>query len=164
MDQWLVLRTHPNCEKMAIRHIRNQGFTPYQPLIMDRKTIRSRVQMVPVPLFPNYIFVQLIERGWYVLKSTYGVSSIVGGSSSPSILRGCVVDDLRRRERNGLIQLPQQKHFAVGDKVIIQKGLFAGQQALVDRMPAKERQKVLLNLLSNHISVLVDESDLEEAA
>lgn len=164
MNQWIVLRTHPNCEKMAIRHIENQGFTPYQPLIPERKKIRGRLHMIPTPLFPNYIFVQLIERGWYVLKSTYGVSSIVGGTSSPSILRGCVVDDLRRREKNGLIQLPQQRHFAVGDKVTIRRGLLAGQQALVERMPARERQRVLLALLGNKISVLVDESDLVEAA
>jgi hypothetical protein len=48
-------------------------------------------------------------------------------------------------------------------EVTVTSGVFSGQRALVERMPAKDRQKVLLALLANKIHVLVDETELEAA-
>ena len=157
--KWIVARTRPNCEKQATRNLENQGFQYYRPALLERKLVRKQIKMVDVSLFPNYLFVQITDR-YHVLNSTYGIASIVGNNGVPSIVQDKIIEGLKKLEKNGFIQLPEERRLKVGDAVTIQKGAMAGQQALVARMPVKERQKILLALLNNKISVLVDEGDL----
>lgn len=158
MSFWSVLRTHPNCEKMAIRNLENQDFSYYQPKLLERKLRQRRWVNVEIPLFPNYLFVQIASR-WACLNNTHGVAALLMVGNNPAVVQDNVISSLRSREINGFIKLPTDR-LAVGDKVRIQTGPFAQQLALVDRMSAKERQKILLSLLDNKIKVLVDERDV----
>ena len=160
---WAVARTHPNCENIAITNLKRQSFDYYQPLIIERKIVRGRAKKVISPLFPCYLFVQ-IEQQWTVLQSTYGIAAVLAMGSKPSKIPENVINDLRSREdSSGVITLPK-KRIANGDTVRIKDGPFADQLALVDRMPASDRQNVLLSLLSGKIKVLVAENSIEVAA
>lgn len=158
---WAVIRTHPNCEKIATKNLDNQGFLYYQPKILVRKKKLNKFENVPAPLFPGYIFVGIVDK-WLSLQYTYGVAELISCGARPALLKQSVIDSLRDREVDGIVQLPKRR-FAVGDKVTIKDGPFAMQSALVARMPAKDRQKILLALLANKITVLVDEASLEAA-
>lgn len=154
---WLCARTHPNAEKTAIRNLLNQDFDYYQPVIVEKKIRNHKRLLVQVPLFPCYLFIQ-VKDSYRSLHSTHGIASLVNG-----VVQDRVIDSLKQREINGVIQLPQPKQFQIGDKVKINNGIFAGQPALVERMRTNQRQKILLELMSNKISVLIDENDLEAA-
>lgn len=160
MSDWAVIRTHPNCDKMAIRNLVNQSFEYYQPKILVRRKKQNKFVLVEQPLFPGYIFVRIAEH-WVSLQSTYGVAALICNGARPALLRQQAIDSLRDREVGGIVQLPKRSKFSIKDKVTIIDGPFAGQAGLVARMPTKDRQKVLLDLLSNKISVLVDEELLE---
>lgn len=163
MSFWTVVRTHPNCEKIAIHNLERQNFDYYQPKILERKKRKQGMAWVESPLFPCYLFVKVVNR-WMSLHSTHGVASVISAGMTPAIVRDSVVDSLRKREdSSGFIQLPKPPMLRVGDTVTIKTGAFAAQTALVERMPVKDRQKVLLALLSNKIRILVDESELEAA-
>lgn len=163
MSHWTVARTHPNCEKIAIHNLERQGFSYYQPKILERKKKKKQgIVLAESPLFPCYLFV-MIEKKWISLQSTYGIAAVLSAGSVPAIVRDSIIDDLKKRELNGYIQLPKPAKFDVGDRVTIKQGAFAEHQALVERMPSNERQKVLLALLSNQIRVLVSEEQLEAA-
>lgn len=155
---WTCVRTHPNSEKIAIRNLQNQEFIYYQPLILEKKLRKQKLVQVEQPLFPCYLFVRVVDK-WRSLNSTHGVAALIPGQ-----VRDCIIDDLKMREENGYIQLPKSKPFEVGDKVTIQAGPFQGHEALVERMSVKDRQKILLGLLANKISVLINETDIERAA
>lgn len=157
--RWIVVRTHPNCEKIAIRNLQNQYYTYYQPKILERKRINKQLKLVEQPLFPCYLFVHIINK-WASLNSTHGIASVICMGSMPAIVSDNVIEDLKKREVDGIIQLPKAKTFTIGDKVTITNGPFAAQQGLVERMSTKERQQVLLSLLQNQIKILVDEDDL----
>jgi transcription antitermination factor NusG len=58
-----------------------------------------------------------------------------------------VLDAIRKRERNGLVQLPRPPRFKPGDTVRIGRGPFQGHLALYDGQTAHERIAVLLRLL-----------------
>ena len=160
MAHWTVVRTHPNCENVAVHNLERQSFEYYQPKILERVVRKNKIQNVESPLFPCYLFVKVVDR-WRSLQYTYGVASVLSNGSLPSIVQDSVIAGLRHREVNGFIQLPKKPRFEVGDQVTIKSGLFANQSALVERMPAKDRQRVLLELLSNKIKVLVEEDDIE---
>ena len=65
----------------------------------------------------------------------------------PARVADQVIDDLRKRERNGLIELPQRSGLKPGDQVRILQGSFARQLGLYAGMRAHERVLVLLALL-----------------
>ena len=162
MARWICARTHPNNEKLAIRNLIQQGFIYYQPKLLEKKKQKRGYGLVESPLFPCYLFIQ-VENSWRSLQYTFGIASVISMGSAPAIIQDDIIESLRKREQNGYIQLPQPKKFVIGDKVIIKSGPFEMQQALVQRMDYKQRQKVLLALLSNKIQVLIDESQLEAA-
>ena len=163
MSQWAVIRTKPNCERLAIDNLKRQDFTYYQPLILEKRIKKQKLVSVEVPLFPCYLFVQIGSQ-WRSLNYTYGVASVVSVGSVPAILSDDIIQGLRKREHNGYIQLPKAKLFQVGDTVSIKDGPFQGQKGLVERMNGSERQKVLLALLDSRLRVLIDDSSLEAAA
>lgn len=160
MPFWTVARTHPNAEKIAIRNLENQDFEYYQPKILEKRIKNNKTKLVEQSLFPCYLFVRVVDK-WRSLQYTYGIAGVISNGSMPAIVRDQVIDDLKAREERGYIQLPKPKHIQAGDTVKINDPRFEGQIALVERMPVKDRQKVLLALLSNKIRILVDESDLE---
>lgn len=159
---WVVCRTHPNSEKIAIRNLQNQSFDYYQPLILEYRKTRQGMQKLPAPLFPCYLFINVTDR-WACLKNTYGIASLIMFGGNPAWVRDHVIEDLRRLESNGFVALPKQQRFRVGDQVKISSGPFMGEQALVERMSSRERQKCLLALLNGSIRVLVEEQNLEAA-
>jgi transcriptional antiterminator RfaH len=159
---WTVARTHPNSEAKAILNLQRQGFEYYQPRILEKKLRKQKLQTVESPLFPNYLFVKIVNK-WLSLQYTYGIASIISTGSLPAQVQDQVIDDLRSREVNGFIQLPKASKLSVGDVAVIKEGVFAGQSGLIERMSGGDRQKILLALLSNKIKVLVGSDELEAA-
>lgn len=158
--RWVAVRTKPGCEKIAIYNLERQDYNYYQPKILERRKKQGKFIPVEVPLFPCYLFVEMADK-WLSLQYTHGVAAVITMGSKPSIVQQSVIDKLRSLEVGGLVKLPRRPRFGLHDKVTIKDGPFAGQSALVERMPVKDRQKVLLALLENKISVLVDENSLD---
>jgi transcription antitermination factor NusG len=65
----------------------------------------------------------------------------------PARVADQVIDDLRKRERNGLIELPQRSELKPGDRVRVLHGPLAGQLGLYAGQRPHERVLVLLALL-----------------
>jgi transcription antitermination factor NusG len=62
------------------------------------------------PLFPGYCFVR-IELQWHQIKGCPGVSKLVKntGSEEPAHIADVVIDAMKARERDGAIDLPNEK-------------------------------------------------------
>src|SRR5258707_6798079 len=113
--RWYVVQTHVHCETRAAAHLLRQGYDVYLPRYMKRRRHARRVENVPAPLFPRYLFVgfdPMVAR-WRSIQSTQGVSSLVCNSNEPAMLPESVVAELRRREdHNGFIRLDLQPQHA----------------------------------------------------
>jgi transcription antitermination factor NusG len=70
-----------------------------------------------------------------------------------------VIDEIRRRERNGAVELPKRA-MRVGDRVRILAGPFHGHFALYAGMSGFERVTVLLQLFSQSTRVVLAERDV----
>jgi len=79
----------------------------------------------------------------------------------PARVADQIIDDLRKRERNGLIELPNRPALQPGDQVRILQGPFAGQLGLYAGMRAHERVLVLLALLGGQQRVELPKADVE---
>ena len=75
-----------------------------------------------------------------------------------------VIDDLKSREVNGYVVLPQAQGLKPGDRVRVVRGLLQGQIGLVAGMQPRQRIEVLLTLLGASRSVVLPKGDIEEAS
>ena len=82
------------------------------------------------PLFPRYAFVW-IELQWHAARWCPGVIRLVLDGDKPAKVPDTVINDLKKRERNGLIELPPPPGRHRGDRVRIVRGAFAGQLGAV---------------------------------
>jgi transcriptional antiterminator RfaH len=156
---WYVVQTHVNAEAKAARNLLRQGFEIYLPRYLKRRSHARKIEKVPVPLFPRYMFVwiDIATQRWRSVQSTFGVSHLVLNGSDPAPLAQQVIGCLRAREdANGYVQLEQRPKFALGAKVRVLAGVFADNLALFDGMADRDRVAVLLDLLGRKVRVTLD--------
>ena len=95
--RWYVVQTQPNAEQRADEHLRRQGFTTFLPRLLKSRRHARKTETVSRPLFPRYMFVRLdtASQGWHAIRSTFGVTSLIGGEQGPTPVRDGVVEALR---------------------------------------------------------------------
>jgi len=157
MSYWSVAQTQIMREKTAADNLKREGFEVYAPRIKLIERGRLRI----LPLFPGYIFVQIVEF-WSPIVTTVGVVRLLRQGEQPAKLKESFVTALQRNERDGFVKLPKPpKRLNVGDSVRVLRGTFAGHVAIYDGMTAKERELVLLEFMGRKVSLELPPADIE---
>jgi transcriptional antiterminator RfaH len=157
--RWYVVQTQPNSEMKAAHHLMRQGFTAYLPRYLKRRRHARKVETVPAPLFPRYLFVAIdvTTQRWRSIQSTIGVSRLVCNGEEPAAVPPGIVEGIQTSEGdNGYVALDTRPKFAVGEKVRILDGAFAACLGLFERMSDGDRVAVLLELLGRKVRVVLD--------
>lgn len=157
--RWCVVQTHVHSENRAAAHLLRQGYDVYLPRYLKRRRHARRVETVPAPLFPRYLFVgfDLNVARWRSIQSTQGVSCLVCNSNEPALLPESVLAELRRREDdNGFIRLDLRPQYAPGDKVRVVDGVFGDSFGLFEGIADRDRVAILLDLLGRKVRVVLD--------
>lgn len=165
-ERWYVAQTQPHSELKAVTHLQRQGFTTYLPRYLKRRKHARRVDVVGVPLFPRYLFVQigLTTQRWRSIFSTVGVSQLICSGDIPTPVPGTVVPSLRAREdASGYIKLERRPLFAPGDRLRVVDGIFGDCLALYDGTADGDRVALLLDMLGRKVRVLVDADSVAAA-
>jgi len=156
---WYVIQTHVNAEAKAAGHLVRQGFDVYLPRYLKRRSHARKIENVPAPLFPRYLFVwiDVATQRWRSVQSTMGVSNLILNGAGPAPLPKDVVNCLKAREdRCGYVQLDRRPNIALGARVRVLAGVFAENLGLFDGMADRERVAVLLDLLGRKVRVTLD--------
>lgn len=152
---WVVVETEAQQEHMVRLLIMRLGYETYLPRIKHRSRI--------TPLFPRYLFVQIIDR-WYPIRWTPHVLRILmfGDRPAPDVKLERTLMLIRKQERAGLVKLPpaQQALLKKGQRVHITGGSFAGQIGIYEGMSGKDRERVLLDLLGQAVPVELPSKDV----
>src|SRR5262249_52081718 len=88
------------------------------PRLRERRISRGRRIEIRPPLFPGYCFLT-VEAQWYAARWSLGVIGLIMDGIKPARVGDQIIDDLRKRERNGLIELPKRPGLKPGDQVRI---------------------------------------------
>lgn len=148
---WSVAQTETRREGTAQRFLGDQGFTTYLPRIKVKKRV--------VPLFPGYLFVRIFDR-WYSVNQTIGVIHLLTAGDTPAQIRDSIVDQIKAKERAGIVRLPPPQGLRVGQQVRVLRGSFEGHIGLYAGMSGKDREKVLLDLLGRKVPVDFHKADI----
>ncbi len=155
MKQWFAVHTHAGAESKAKAHLERQGFDVYLPRYSKRRSHARKVEWVPAPLFPRYLFValDLAVARWRAVHSTIGVHHMVCHGTEPAAVPETLIEAIREREdERGLIAVEQPAPFARGETLRIMSGTFADQFGLFDGLADEDRVIVLLSMLGREIS------------
>ena len=160
---WYVVHTHVHAEAKAAINLVRQGYPVFLPRYCKRRRHARRVEIVPAPLFPRYLFVQidLALQRWRTIESTFGVHHLVSHGDMPALVPEQVISSLKSREdMGGLVRLDRPT-FAPGDKVRVRCGAFGDNFGLFEGMSDRERVTILLDLLGRKVRVVMDAEAIE---
>lgn len=163
--KWYVAATKVSRELYALQHLHNQDFLAFLPL--TRVTVRSGKRLVNrrAAFFPGYLFVRLDigEHGWQAVNSTRGVRRLIMAGEVPLPLPDDFVEGLQAMaDGDGLIR--PDHDLRVGDRVRIVAGPFAEMIGKLQRLDARGRVGVLIELLNGEVTVSLEKSTLAPAA
>jgi len=156
MPFW-VARTEHNHTALALHCLAMRNYECYYPLTYEERIQRGRRVVVKVPLFINYVFIKAGLQ-WSDARWSVGVIDLIMGDSGPACVSDAVVNEIRSRERNGVVQLPERPSPRPGDPVRIWRGPLAGLTGLHAGMRGHERVAILLGVLG---CVVLPKGDVE---
>jgi transcriptional antiterminator RfaH len=162
-QSWFVAKTQPRRERWAAENCARQGAECYLPFTIERNVVvngrllSSRLK----PLFPGYLFIRTLVGQWHFLRGTFGIADLIRNGDTPSTISNDIIEDLRLRESEGAVELPDAPLYAENDPVRIIEGPFQGFKGLVSGYSGNERVKVLLELMGRKVNTLFGEGQLE---
>jgi transcriptional antiterminator RfaH len=157
---WAVVQLDATRVRLALHCLGQFGFQTYAPRLRQHRVSHGRkIETTPL-LFVSYAFVFIVDH-WWAAHRTPGVIRLVLDGDRPARVGEHIIEELRSRERGGLIELTKQPRFRPGDRVRVCRGAFAGHLALYADQAPHERVAVLLALLGSPVRVTLPQADIE---
>ena len=159
MSHWCAVQTHMRAEDKAAFHLTRQGYTVFLPKHLKRRKHARRVDWVPAPLFPRYLFIilDLTRDRWRSVNGTYGVERLLMRAGEPEpVPHGLVEQLMGAAEANGLVRFSTS--LKEGQTIRVTAGPFADLMGRLERLDDSGRVRVLLDLLGAKVPVLLPQS------
>jgi transcription elongation factor/antiterminator RfaH len=159
---WYVVYSKPHKEKPAQFHLQLKGVQVFFPRLLLPPSLRVRQRVVP--LFPNYLFVQVrLPAQYEAVNWTPGVKRFVSFNDVPVPVEPNVVQYLMARANcDGVITA--RSNLKLGQEVRISGGPFDGLAGIIQEPPkAGGRVKILMQLLCRPMKVEVPLESIENA-
>jgi transcriptional antiterminator NusG len=158
--RWFAAYTMSRHEKRIAAQCERIGIEHFLPLYVLHKTWKNRVRVdVQLPLFPNYIFAQLMPGEHVPLLKLPGVLSMVGNAAGSVPIPAGEIDALRQFVRCKAF-LPHANVHS-GDKVRINRGLLEGLTGVVLRRNNGLRFVVTLDTIEKSVAVDLDATEFD---
>lgn len=141
-NPWHVLHVLSNHEKKVAQHLEVRAIEYYLPLYREKVKWTDRTVVAERPLFSGYVFARFEAPNRIPVISTPGVLRLLGDQQWD-----LVEDEELAKIRLGLAKgLPIRPHpsIAVGAKVRIREGVFAGVEGVVSEL--RKQCKVVITL------------------
>jgi transcription antitermination factor NusG len=153
---WYAIRVQSRFEAVASAILRGKGYEEYLPVYRSRRRWSDRVKQIDLPLFPGYFFCRLDVCGRLLpVLTTPGVIAIVGVGKTPIPVAEDEIDAIQAVLRSGLAAQPWP-FLNVGEKVLIERGPFAGVEGIVLTTERKYRLVVSVAILQRSVAVEID--------
>jgi transcriptional antiterminator RfaH len=154
---WAAVQLQASRERLALHCLSAvNGFEVYSPRI---KAPRARREVGTRPLFPGYCFILIVSQ-WWAARWSPGVIRIVLDGAVPARVPDQVIDEIRRREVRGVVELPKAPGLEVGDRVRVTRGPLVGLTGLYQGMNGRQRVEILLSILGSACRVTLAKSDI----
>jgi transcription antitermination factor NusG len=158
--EWYAVYTMSRHEKRVAAHCERMAIEHFLPLYTWRRSWKNRTTIdLQMPLFPNYIFVQLSPDDHGPLMRLPGVLSTVGNAAGPVAIEDSEMEMLQRVIECKAIE--PHPYITTGDKVRVKAGPLEGIVGVVLRKANGFRFIVTLDLIGKSVALDIERSALE---
>jgi transcriptional antiterminator RfaH len=149
---WYIVYGKPQKEELARFHLKQKAVPAFYPRLLLPKFSRKRKRVVP--LFPNYLFVNIrLATEYYRVLWTPGVKCFVSFNDIPVPLDDGIVEHLMQQANSEGI-IAAHTDLKVGQEIQVSGGAFDGLMGKLLAAPdGKGRVTVLMSLLNRDIKV-----------
>jgi len=146
--RWFVAATQPAKEWLALTQLERQGFRSFCPRFRKPWRHARRTGVRLAPLFPGYVFVSFDpgEAPWRSINGTLGVRRLLGSALQPQAVPAGFMAQLQARCPGGVLDTLVDE-LAPGRRVRILTGPFADRVAVIERLAAGDRVRLLLEVM-----------------
>ncbi len=157
MKNWYVINTKPKKEFQVEKLFIEGGIEIYNPKYLHDDRIK--------PFFPGYEFISFDYPDQYrLVKYTRGVKKVVGVREIPVPIPHEVIQEIKSREANGLIEIDKYgEKPEVGDEIEVVEGPLKGLRGVFKKeLTAKERVLILLNYVTYQAQLIIEKEKLKK--
>jgi transcription antitermination factor NusG len=157
MKNWFVLNTKPKKEFHVEKIFTDAGFLIYNPKYKQDERVKA--------FFPGYEFIYFdYPEQFRLVKYTRGVKRIVGTQEGPTPIPEEVLEALKDREVDGLIEfLKYGEEPGLGDEIEVVEGPLKGLKGIFKReLSDADRVLILLNYVSYQGQLVIERKKLKK--
>ena len=157
MNSWYAVNTKTRCEAIACASLDRHGVEVFLPMLRERKVLRGECRSTTSPLFPRYLFAKFdVSSQLRAVTYARGVKSIVTFGGGPSMVDESIIQVIRSRATDGVIELSEDR-FSPGQIVRIQDGPLCGLEAVFEKkLDGTSRAVLLLRAMSFQARVILE--------
>lgn len=156
---WQVLHVIANHEKRVAQHLVVRSLEHYLPLYTDRSRWSDRTVLLERPVFAGYVFVRVSPQTRYSVIRIPGVLSLLGDDER-STVSAAEIGRIREGLASGCLLRPHQG-FALGTRVRVRSGIFAGVEGVVTGLRHHCKVVITLAAIQQSFSLEVELDDIE---
>ncbi len=156
---WYAAYVASRHEKSVAKQLEERCVEHFLPLYETTHRWRNGRHKVQLPLFPGYLFVQLLPTERIKVLHTPGVAYIVGSHGVPAPLPSQEIEKLRNALRAGVVAQPFP-YLKTGIRVEIRNGPLQGLTGVIQRRHGQFRVIISVDLIMQSMVVDVDASDV----
>ena len=162
---WYLVQTKPNAYMLAHKHLQQQAFEVFLPLVIKTSKKASKFVNKSKPLFPGYLFIgtKLEHIPWNSVNATRGVIKAVSFDGYYRPLENNIIESIKCRCDDCDI-FQRLDNISDGDLVKIERGPFSDFVCSVDKIAENERVWVLIDILQQQTRAKVALDDLSKIA
>jgi transcription antitermination factor NusG len=161
--RWYAAYTCANHERRVAAELGVRDVEHFLPLYGSVRRWKDRQVQLELPLFPGYVFVRLALCDRLRVVQIPSVVRLVGFGGLPTALPDTEMEIMRAGLSQSLRAEPHP-FLAVGRRVRITGGPFAGLEGVLKRKRSTLRVVVSLDLIQRSVAVDVDAADVRPAA
>ena len=163
LTNWYVIYTYPNQEKKIYNELCKRGLNAFLPVTKVLRRWSDRNKLIEIPLFLNYMFVNIyLNEIWKVLMLN-GVSKFVSFNGSQSIIKEEEIECIRKM-MVAPGELRNEKSDIKGQRVKVMYGPLAGLEGKILDRKGLTRFYVALESINQIISVDIYTANLAKIA
>lgn len=160
--RWYAVHTRAKHERKVAAQLLEKGISAFVPTIRETHLWSDRRQLVEVPLFLCYVFVNVMswQRVHGQVLRTPGLLRWVGVNGEPTAIPDAQIDAVRTTLANDLSASPYP-FLKLGQRVRVRGGCLDGIEGIVIRKTGDCRLVLSIDLIQQAISVAVEGYDIE---
>jgi transcription termination/antitermination protein NusG len=159
IPRWRVLHVIANHEKKVATQLVHRSVEHFLPLYAERSKWSDRSVTLERPLFPGYIFVRFAPQSRRTIIAAPGVLKILGNKEN-EVVDAEEIARIRTAIATGCVLRPHRP-IAVGTRVRVSNGVFAGAEGLVIELRSNCKVIITMSAVRQCYSLETDIRNLE---